>query len=61
MRPSPATLAIARQPLWAVGGWLALLDDEGEARRLAAALTGDVGWALQLVGDLSRWQAAFAC
>src|SRR5262249_9940899 len=52
-------LAIARQPLWAVGRWLALLDDEARARRLAAEVTSDVEWALQITRDLGRWQAAF--
>jgi Ser/Thr protein kinase RdoA (MazF antagonist) len=53
-------LAIARQPLWAVGKWVALLDDEEAARGLAAEMTIDVMWALALVRDRQRWQAAFA-
>ena len=53
-------LAIARQPLWAVGRWLALLDAEEAARGLAAALAPDVMWALALVRDRDRWQTAFA-
>lgn len=53
-------LAIARQPLWAVGKWLALLDAEEAARGLAAELTPDVMWALALIRDRRRWQAAFA-
>jgi homoserine kinase type II len=53
-------LALARQPLWAVGRWLALLDDEEEAMRLAAEMSWDVGWALQIVQDAGRWQTAFA-
>lgn len=53
-------LAIARQPLWAVGRWLALLDAEEAARGLAAELAPDVMWALALVRDRHRWQTAFA-
>ena len=53
-------LALARQPLWAVGGWLARLDDEGRARRLASEISWDVEWALQVMREVSRWQAAFA-
>lgn len=53
-------LAIARQPLWAVGRWLALLDAEEAARGLAAELAPDVMWALALIRDRHRWQTAFA-
>lgn len=52
-------LAIARQPLWSIGGWIALLDDEEAARRHAAAMLGEVEWALRIVRELDRWQAAF--
>jgi len=53
-------LAMARQPLWSIGGWVALLDDEEAARRHAAATAPDVEWALALTGELDRWQVAFA-
>jgi Ser/Thr protein kinase RdoA (MazF antagonist) len=53
-------LALARQPLWWVGRWLALLDDEEEARRGLAGMSWDVEWALQVVREAGRWQAAFA-
>ncbi len=53
-------LAIARQPLWSMGGWVALLDDEGSARRHAAEIGWDVEWALRVVYEMDRWQAAFA-
>jgi Ser/Thr protein kinase RdoA (MazF antagonist) len=52
-------LAIARQPLWSIGGWIALLDDEEAAQRHAAAMLGEVEWALRIVRELDRWQAAF--
>jgi hypothetical protein len=53
-------LALARQPLWAVGRWVALLDDEERARRLAVEMSEDVEWALQIMREAGRWQAAFA-
>jgi Ser/Thr protein kinase RdoA (MazF antagonist) len=53
-------LAIARQPLWSVGGWVALLDDDGSARRHAAEIGWDVEWAIRVVCEIDRWQAVFA-
>jgi Ser/Thr protein kinase RdoA (MazF antagonist) len=52
-------LALARQPLWSIGGWIALLDEEEAARRHAATMLGEVEWALRIVGELDKWQAAF--
>jgi Ser/Thr protein kinase RdoA (MazF antagonist) len=52
-------LALARQPLWWVGRWLALLDDEGVARQGLPKMSGDVEWALQVIREVERWQAAF--
>lgn len=52
-------LAMARQPLWSIGGWIALLDDEAAARRHAAAMLGEVEWALRIVNELERWREAF--
>jgi homoserine kinase type II len=52
-------LAVARQPLWGVGRWMALLDDEATARGLAGEMHRDVGWALELVQNLDQWQEAF--
>jgi len=54
-------LALARQPLWWVGRWRALLHDEEVARRGFAELAWDREWALQLIREADRWQAAFAC
>jgi homoserine kinase type II len=53
-------LALARQPLWWAGRWLALLDDEERARRGLAEMSRDVEWALQVMRESGRWQAAFA-
>jgi Ser/Thr protein kinase RdoA (MazF antagonist) len=52
-------LAIARQPWWSIGGWIAVRDEEAAARRHAASMLGEVEWALRLVRELDRWQAAF--
>ncbi|UVI29042.1 phosphotransferase enzyme family protein [Paenibacillus spongiae] len=52
-------LAIARQPLWSIGGWIALLDDEKAARRHAAGMLDEVEFALRIVRELDKWQAAF--
>ncbi len=49
-------LALARQPLWSVGGWIANLDDETAARRHAAGMNAAVDWARAIVDDLERWQ-----
>jgi homoserine kinase type II len=53
-------LAMARQPLWSIGGWIALLDDEEAARRHAAGMLGEVEWALRIASELDKWQAAFS-
>jgi Ser/Thr protein kinase RdoA (MazF antagonist) len=52
--------AIARQPLWSIGGWVAALDDEIAARRHAADTAAAIRWARRLLDDLDRWQAAFS-
>jgi homoserine kinase type II len=51
--------AIARQPLWSIGGWVALLDDERAARRHASDMLPYVRRALDIIRHLDRWQAAF--
>jgi homoserine kinase type II len=53
-------LAMARQPLWSIGGWVALLDDEQSARQHAAGSISEVNWALGITSGLDRWQTAFA-
>jgi Ser/Thr protein kinase RdoA (MazF antagonist)/GNAT superfamily N-acetyltransferase len=50
--------AIARQPLWSIGGWVVWLDDPTAARRHAQAAHDEVEWALALVNDTGRWQDA---
>jgi homoserine kinase type II len=53
-------LALARQPLWSIGGWVALLDDEQSARQHAAWTVWEVDWALGILDELDIWQSAFA-
>ena len=53
-------LAIARQPLWSIGGWVALLDDENTARTHALGTAAGVKWALRVIDEVARWQDAFA-
>lgn len=52
--------AVARQPLWSIGGWVALLDDDAAARNHAAAVRDEIAWALGVVDDIQRWQDACA-
>ena len=49
--------AIARQPLWGIGGWVAVLDDERTARAHARATFPAVGRALDVVAGIAAWQA----
>lgn len=53
-------LAIARQPLWSIGGWVAQLDDENAARTHAIGTAAEVKWALEVMNEITRWQDAFA-
>ncbi|MBO1003996.1 phosphotransferase enzyme family protein [Pseudogracilibacillus auburnensis] len=53
-------LAIARQPLWSIGGWIALLDDEAAAREHAAGMNQQVEFALDIIREIDRWQASFS-
>ena len=49
--------AIAWQPLWGIGGWVVVLDDQDAARAHARAAVPAIGRALDLVADISAWQA----
>ena len=51
-------LAIARQPLWSIAVWVALLDDKDAARRHLAATGAELKWALQLTGRIAQVQDA---
>jgi Ser/Thr protein kinase RdoA (MazF antagonist) len=52
--------ALARQPLWGIGGWVVTLDDPAHARRHAVETACDVDRALQVVAEVDRWSEAFA-
>jgi Ser/Thr protein kinase RdoA (MazF antagonist) len=52
--------AIARQPLWGIGGWVVALDDQDSARAHARATFPAIQRALQLVTDIHRWQAGMS-
>jgi homoserine kinase type II len=51
-------LAIARQPLWSIAVWVALLDNQDTARRHLAATGAELRWALQLTGRIPQLQDA---
>jgi homoserine kinase type II len=53
-------IALAGQPLWSIGGWVAELDDEEAARGHAAGMLPDVQCGLRIMRTLPRWQAALA-
>jgi Ser/Thr protein kinase RdoA (MazF antagonist) len=53
-------VAMTRQPLSSIGGWVARLDDPAAARRHAASVAPELAAARQLMTELSRWQDAFA-
>jgi Ser/Thr protein kinase RdoA (MazF antagonist) len=56
---SALPVALARQPLWSVGGWIAELDDDGTARSHAAGTSAAVELALEIMRELPRWQESF--
>lgn len=58
MERAALPVATARQPLWSIGGWVRLLDDEEAARRHAGESYQEVLWALNLMKELDRWQTA---
>ena len=60
MERAALPLAIARQPLWGIGGWVAQLDDEQSARRHAAALGPEIELGLRIMQGMEWWQAEFA-
>jgi homoserine kinase type II len=51
-------LALARTPL-AFVGMIPFIDDAARARKHTASLFRDVEWALEIAGDVSRWQEGF--
>ena len=53
-------VAMARQPLSSIGGWVTRLDNEATARRHVAAVTPEVRAARRVMDHLGRWQDAVA-
>jgi hypothetical protein len=53
------TLSNTSNGLVAIGGWVALLDDEDSAQQHAAGTVWAVDWALGIIGELDRWQTTF--
>jgi len=51
-------LAMARQPLWSVLVWVALLDNQDTARRHLAATARELTWTLQLTSRITQVQDA---
>jgi Ser/Thr protein kinase RdoA (MazF antagonist) len=51
-------LAMARQPLWSIAVWVALLDNQDTARRHLAATAAELNWALQLTSRITQVQDA---
>jgi Ser/Thr protein kinase RdoA (MazF antagonist) len=51
-------LAMARQPLWSIAVWVALLDNQDTARRHLAATEAELKWALQLTSRIAQVQDA---
>jgi hypothetical protein len=50
--------AMARQPLWSIAVWVALLDNQDTARRHLAATARELSWALQLTSRITGVQNA---
>ncbi|SFS67039.1 Ser/Thr protein kinase RdoA involved in Cpx stress response, MazF antagonist [Paenibacillus sp. BC26] len=53
-------LAMARQPLWGIGGWVTRLEDSDAAREYASDMLWYVKWGLSIVDSLDEWREAFA-
>jgi hypothetical protein len=51
---------MARQPLWSISVWVALLDDQDAARRHLAVTAPELEWALQLTSRTAQVQDALA-
>jgi hypothetical protein len=51
-------LTMARQPLWSIAAWVALLDDPDTARRHLAATAPELTCALQLTSRITQVQNA---
>lgn len=53
-------IVLARQPLWSIGGWIVVLDDEASARRHANGMHPSIARALGILANLDLWRDVFA-
>jgi hypothetical protein len=53
-------VAMVRQPLSSIGGWVARLDEEAAARRHVASVGPELAAARRIMTNLDRWRDAFA-
>jgi Ser/Thr protein kinase RdoA (MazF antagonist) len=53
-------VAMARQPLSSIGGWVARLDDQDAARRHTVSVGPELTAALRIMTELRRWRDDFA-
>ncbi|MFN2486117.1 MAG: phosphotransferase enzyme family protein [Acidimicrobiia bacterium] len=60
MERAALPIALARQPLWSLAVWAALLDDERAARHHVEGHLAAVQRALDILNRLAVWQRAFA-
>jgi Ser/Thr protein kinase RdoA (MazF antagonist) len=51
-------IAVARQPLWSIGGWVVDLDDQRSAQRHAYAMGPALKAAIEIMRTLPAWQRA---
>ena len=51
-------LAMARQPLWSIAVWVALLDSQATARRHLAAIAPELTWALRFTSRIPQLRDA---
>jgi homoserine kinase type II len=52
-------IAIALQPLWGIGGWVALLDDEKTARNHASGMMDELKYCNYIMDNINDWQYIF--
>lgn len=52
-------LAMARQPLWCIGGWCVQAEDDEEVRRGVSDMLYYVEWAHGVMDKLDEWRKAF--
>jgi len=53
-------IALALQPLWGIGGWVVLLDDEEAARHHVSDMMWHINFGNQIMDNLLDWQYIFS-